>query len=195
MSKLNPEWYELQASRWFDESTTDSQRSKVYTSERCLVCYCQNFKIPYRKFESLEEISEFVNKLIQSAWVTKRWGKQKPVTILESKRSRICYAKHISREIYMHPTMMNIFIVLHELAHILKGSIFGYACNSHGRFFARTYLELVEHLMGSKIKKEMKRQYIRNNVKSTPVIYYSPEVLSKLQERGRQLAAGIHSEK
>ena len=190
MSKANPEWFELSKERWTEKSEDgwvqfrDSQKQKVYDSEWCLRNFLSNHNIKVKEFESLEEISKYVNKIAQSAWAKRRWGRQNLIKVVECKRKNESYARKCTNTIAMNPSMWSEVYVLHELAHIL--SVFG---TSHGRHFCRTFLELIEHILGSEAKKALKKQFVCHGVKSTPLIEYSEETKKKMQERGRKLAA------
>ena len=73
MSTKNPEWYELPKKQWIKlredgyTSYRDSQKQKLYDAENSFKSCCFNGE--NTKFFSIEEISQYVNKLVKSAWV------------------------------------------------------------------------------------------------------------------------------
>jgi len=182
MSKKYPEWFEIPISKWYDSPTTkmsarDSQRQKLYDAE-----YNISIKLKIQKrnpsFNSIEEIQKFVTKLTSSKWFTKRWDLEanyishvivKPLTRKSS--NMIAYA-HFNK-IYFTPEAMNTQIVLHELAHIITPCSFKIA--SHGRYFVKTYLELIKHILGPEAHKIFIQEFKRWRVKYSRKHQLSPE--------------------
>jgi len=187
MSAKNPEWYELPKKSWIElnsegtwDSFRDSQRQKLYDAEDR---FRNRFREQNPKFSSIEEISQYVNKLAKSAWAIKRWGSlEHDIIVKEGKFGTGGSAKRYGLIITLSQWGWNKVVVLHELAHL-----FSYYGTSHGRHFARTFLELIEHEMGPDARKALKEAYKCHGVKSNPIPQYSEETKTKMRLRGHTL--------
>jgi len=186
MSLENPQkslaWYKLPAKRWTEIGSDgcitrrDSQRQKVYSAEDNLKRLYQEVNI---EFSSIEEISQYVNKLVRSTWAIRRWGKPRnTIQIIENKKVRgACWARGINLSITLSRWGWNKMVVLHELSHLLSN----YGA-SHGRHFVRTFLELVKHELGYDIQKALKKEYKRYGVRYLPKRELSEETRKKLRQ-------------
>jgi len=172
-------WYELPEKRWRNDlkyrSFRDSQRQKLYNAES-IVKYKMGES--NTKFSSIEEIQKFTNKLVSSAWIKKRFKKQNEIHVILLKKGTP-YAQY--NGIYLPLLSWNMLVVLHEISHVLHrhGLIPGV---SHGRYFARIYLELVGHIMGPDVMKMLKEQYKIYKVKYLPKRELSEETREKLRQ-------------
>lgn len=189
MTKKNPEWFELGTSCWAEtkedgyRSFRDSQRQKLYDAEYRFALMMWPGMGDRPTFKSIKEIQEFADKFMKSAWVHRRFGHQRPVIIRE--HANLCDAWRGDRSIRLAKWGWCISIVLHELCHILVPGNFG---NPHGRFFCRLFLEVIEHKLGSRARKLLKKQYQFYGVKHSSKPQYSEEAKLKMKLRGQELA-------
>jgi putative metallohydrolase (TIGR04338 family) len=192
MSKANPDWYELPKEQWQEKNEDgrriwrDSFQSKLYDAERGFRNRFWNHKGGCPRFESIAEIQKYVDKIMSSAWITRRFGSQKPVTVFERiGGDQSCDANKGMRRIRMAKWGWNPVVVLHELAHILNPTGYG---TPHGRFFSRILLELITWKFGDEARKCLKARYQYQGIKCNPHPAYSEETRKKMRERGRKLA-------
>jgi putative metallohydrolase (TIGR04338 family) len=163
MSEKNPQWYELPRERWQADprrkSYRDSQKQKLYDAESVAKFHLNDIRT---KFSSIEEIQKFVNELLSSAWIKKRFGDNKCEVRAARKNQHDAYARmsYISLPKWAWTKM----VVLHEVTHILTR----YYEGSHGRYFARAFLEIIEHVLGHAARIVLKKQYRVYNVKHNP---------------------------
>jgi len=174
-------WYELPPERWRNNSDqyleNDSQRQKVYDVEYAAGGTIQITLDGNKLFSSLEEIQKFVDKLTASSWFIKRFG-QHSIKV-ENKTGRGAHAQICSSTIRFSKHSRRMMIVLHEVAHIAKKLGAG---SHHGRFFARTFLELVEHIIGKEAAKILKGAFKKGRVKYLPKRQLSEETREKLRQ-------------
>ena len=195
MSKSSLEWYELPPSRWQEMSSVregersyrDSQREKEYTAESKFnrKFFGESKQGVFRHehvFSSIEEVREYVYKLIGSAWLKRRWKLEKVPKIELITKAGFAYVQY--GNIFLGQRALKQTTVLHELAHVLAPSKYG---TPHGRFFARTLLELVGHELGDEARKCLKKQFSICGVKSNPKPQYSKEGLEKMKQNGKRL--------
>lgn len=197
MSQKYPEWYELPRERWRINPDIpwerDSQRQKVYNAED-YTKYRINSELKSNLyiFSSIEEVQRFVDKLTASAWIRKRYGLHKIVV----KNTGGTWARGglsgCIRLPFRNKWSHNIMVILHELSHCIGKRGIG-AC--HGRFFARSFLELVGHVLGSGARKILKEEFKNHRVKYTPRKQFSPEAQKALKERGKKLYQGLQEQK
>lgn len=189
-------WYKLQAGRWKERGNKgdpiwrDSQRQKVYDAERYLRNHCKNEGLRSQinrntEFSSIKEIERYIDKLLKSAWFIRRWGKRENPTIVEI-QGHTATAWSAQNKIDLPRWGWNKVVVLHELAHIVH--MFG-SGTSHGRYFCRTLLELIEHELGLEARRFLKKRYTTTRVKSTPHPIYTVATILKKKEHGQKLAA------
>jgi len=209
MSTKYPNWYELpreetsirHVEQWDPEygewritgktykapSWRDSQRQKIYQAETLAeLSYLQNEEgSEIIKFTSADEIREYVFKVIQSRWMVRRFGTV-DLPDVQTKKTSTAYSSKVNGCINFPPTWSwDQLTVLHEISHWVHPYDYG---TSHGRFFARTFLELTGHEIGPVFRRVLKKAYREWNVKFTPFPAYSKETLEKKQQLGRQLA-------
>lgn len=171
-------WYELPEKRWRNNPNqlfeNDSQRQKLYDAESLAKIH---YKPLAKTFSSLEEIQKFINKLTAEAWFRKRFG-QYSITV-KGKKGYGASARRADNTVWFSNYSRSIFAVLHEVAHIAKKRFAGAA---HGRFFARTVLELVEHVIGVEAAKILRDIYKKGRVKYLPKRELSEEAREKLRQ-------------
>jgi putative metallohydrolase (TIGR04338 family) len=214
MSTKYPDWYELPKERWqehqivewgkWDEEAEetvmirqkhrfwrDSQRQKVYDAENGAKYYYGRGRKEssisgnqIRDFDSLDEIRQYVEKVLRSTWIVKRFGHLKmPTIVMTSDRSAYC--RKADQTLNFPKWSWDQVVVLHEISHWIHPTGYG---TPHGRFFARTFLELTGHEIGPEFRKVLKERYKFYRVRSSPFPVYSEETLKKKQEIGRRLA-------
>lgn len=179
MSQKYPEWYKLPAWRWKNKKDgfceRDSQRQKVYDAQSTARYSCNPLA---EDFPSLHKIQGFVDNLITSIWFRKRFGYQSPI-IVKSRGGSGADACRAKNTIRFSKNWRNMLTVLHEVAHIAKKSGTG---SAHGRFFARTLIELVNHVVGEKAAKILKGEFKYGRVKYLPKRELSEETRKKLRQ-------------
>ncbi len=206
MSAKYPEWYELPKERWQETSIQsvqewnyhsgwmatgetrrerswrDSQRQKLYDAENMAIVRYSRDKI--KTFSSLNAIDKYVRALLESKWIVRRFGKQ-PLPKIVSTSNRCAYSCIATRRLNFPEWSRNEVVILHEVSHWVH--LYGYG-TAHGRFFARTFLELTGYMIGAKFRTLLKQAYQQHGVKSTPYPAYSEETLEKKRQLGKQLA-------
>lgn len=151
----------------------DSQRKRLYDAERVLP--------KGRIFSSIEEMQSYVDRLVRSAW----FGKQchaKEITILLGRSGTAATASDYGSRIKMPKWAWNEHILLHEVAHLMANRIYGLGVAGHGREYARTYVILVQHMMGKEAGDLLKKSFREHKVK-----YSLPR--KPMTEEQRQAAA------
>lgn len=186
MSIKNPNWYELPKKRWEERTNTgertwrDSQKQKLCDAESCFRNHTEG-----RKFNSLAEAQAYADKFLKSAWVERRWGKQDKITI-EEIPSGDASARKCAKKIWLPRSWaFNEVVLLHELCHIVHPYGTGV---SHGRYFARSFLEAIGHKLGKDNKQRLRKEYIRYGVKCTPRPVYSDEARRNMRRHGLKMA-------
>lgn len=179
MSQEYLEWYELPAKRWKSDPKSywekDSQRQKLYDAESSAKVWDSDLA---KNFSSIEEIQKFVNKLISSAWFKKRFG-QTSIAVKSKAGFGADACGKTTGLIRFSLYSRSMLTVLHEVAHIIKKSGAG---GSHGRFFARTLLELVEHIVGIEAARMLKKKFKQERVKYLPRRELSAETREKMRQ-------------
>jgi len=155
----------------------DTQRQKLYDAEQHAGVRIRTELDEIEVLSSIENIQKFVNKLTVSAWFRKRFG-QHFITV-KSKRGYGASAQLCSNTIRFSKYSRSMIIVLHEIAHIVKKPGAG---GAHGRFFARTLIELVEHVVGKGAAKILKEHFKEGRVKYLPKRELSEETREKLRQ-------------
>ena len=177
----NLKWYELPAKRWAERDNEgwhifrDSQRQKVYNSERQLRDY---FADKNTKFYSIKEIDHYVGKLLKSAWFIRRWGKREKPTIIEIEGTT-AWGWKMQNKMALPRWAWNKVVVLHELSHVIRVDNSG---TSHGRYFCRTLLELIGHELGIEAGRCLKKRFVVRGIRSTPHPVYSEATKIKKKE-------------
>lgn len=192
MAKECLAWYELPKERWKNEGRPywerDSQKQKLYDAEQYakykIMDGCAGNEIN-KEFESLEEIKVFVDMFTKTKWFIERFnwrGKDKGedcnVIIKDKPRGGGADAHRLSGTIRISLASRHMMVVLHELAHIIQPSGYG---ASHGRFFARAFLEMVECIIGKKSAKILKQEFKKERVKYLPKRKLSEATREKLR--------------
>ncbi len=176
-TKKYPVWYKIPHKRWKHNPTgfceRDLQRQKIYNASD----YARGSNPDLRKnFIMLCDIQKFTNALTSTAWYRKRFGVQQlKVGACRTDAS----ARRCDSIIRFSETWRSMLTVLHEIAHIARHSGTGAA---HGRFFARTLLALVEHVVGKEAADVLKKEFKRERVKYLPRRVLSKETKEKMRQ-------------
>jgi putative metallohydrolase (TIGR04338 family) len=156
----------------------DSQRSRLYKAEHII-------RYSGRGFDSIDEIQEYTNKLLNSAWFKKRFT-AKRIFVAKGRHDTSAWANSHTREISMPTwTWGSEAVVLHEIAHILCDDKHGSdKVSGHGREYARILVELVDHCMGKDCGKVLRDSFKKHGVKySLPRKPMTPEQRAAAVER------------
>jgi putative metallohydrolase (TIGR04338 family) len=135
-------------------SLRDTQKSKVYTSERT-VSYS-------KKFETMDEVNAYVARIVRSAF----WKKMKGahyIHVKDGRGLRNAYAYDWGT-IALPKWARHEVVILHELSHTLVNFDNYNNVPSHGREFASMFLKLVKRYMGKQSHDELKRAFKTNHV-------------------------------
>lgn len=196
MAKKCLAWYELPAERWKNNKERkywerDSQRQKLYDAEqhaKWKIMEGEAGSEVNREFDSLEEIQTFVDMLTKTKWFIERFswrGKDNPepeacvIIVKDKPRGGGADAHYWSRTIRISLASRHMMVVLHEIAHVVSSSAYG---ASHGRFFARIMLDMVECVIGKKSAKILKEAFKKYRVKYLPKRELSEETRKKLSQ-------------
>jgi len=148
----------------------DSQRSKVYRAEDTVT-------VPeaLERLETVEEMQAWVDKIVRTRW----WRVYKLPSASKAKHRAgrlISYGKITVKDgrarrsasgwrgsIKMPKWSRTKLIVLHEVAHAIQTE-----SPSHGRQYARIYLDLVTRFIGPEAGRQLKAAYVKHHVRSNP---------------------------
>jgi len=145
------------------ERARDSQRSKVYRSERFL-------QVGGNRYETVSEMQAYVDKLVQSAWFRRRWPTltRNGIEVRDGRGRRIACAERSWGRLIIRMPMWSRSeaVILHEVAHHCSDEAHGtMGVAAHGWQFASTLHELVAHKMGKEKGDALKKSFRENKVK------------------------------
>lgn len=132
----------------------DTQKSRVYKSEWASKFYEFKQTIPN---DELQEWTE--QNILSKSWFRKRYGNRYPKVELGRSRG----AAWGSSRITLGVRMRNPWVICHEVAHTLTTQYGG-----HGPEFTRTFLFLIERVVGKEQAAELERNMRANRVKIKP---------------------------
>jgi len=166
------EWYQTPLWKWREDRNEcgrcqepiDFQMARAYRAENFLKVHA----VKGRSFKSIEEIQEYVDALLSTAWFTKRFGTGWKVTAsvkgagwaYGGPRGHKCGGMRLPAG-----WAFEEWVVLHEMAHAVTPSAAG---GRHGRYWARMYMELVRYRMGVRVGELLKQAFKAEGVKSSP---------------------------
>ena len=178
MSKQYPEWYELPSERWRNNDDQwleqDSQKQKLYDAEASAFVWDAAFQ---KRFSSIEEIQKYIDKFTRSAWFRKRFGQHS--ILVKCRKGYGASARRMDSTVRFSEHCWNMISVLHEVAHIVKEPGAG---SAHGRYYARTLLEFVNHVCGKEAADTLKKEFKKYRVKYLPKRVVSEEAREKLRQ-------------
>jgi hypothetical protein len=132
----------------------DTQRKRVYKAEHDSSFYEFKQTIPS---DELQEWTE--NNILSKPWFRKRYGNRYPRVELGRSRG----AAYGTSLIRLGVRMRNPWVICHEVAHTLTTGDPG-----HGAEFTRTFLFLIERVVGKEQAAELERNMRANGVKIKP---------------------------
>jgi putative metallohydrolase (TIGR04338 family) len=138
----------------------DFQRQKCYDAENSIR---NGMLVNNNRLETVEEMQAFVDKICSYKWFKDRWG-NKSITVKPGQRRRRAGGHYGRSFITMPIWSRSTLIVLHELAHAITPYDTG---GGHGRYWAATYLELVEKVMGKPDFLVLRESFKAHGVKYT----------------------------
>jgi putative metallohydrolase (TIGR04338 family) len=159
------DWWKVPVEKWFRKHqpacSKDAQRNRLYKAEKVL-----REQTGMRTFQTQQEMQRYINKLQRSIWFGKRFPRYVrvtiPITVSSTKHLKHPFARGGHIYIPLNPYYYNEAVVLHELAHVICPDK---RMQSHGRWFARCYLELVKRCMGIEAHAALKQSYREHSVK------------------------------
>jgi putative metallohydrolase (TIGR04338 family) len=134
------------------KANPDKQRQRLYDAESIVPAG--------RTFETVAECQAFIDKVLASAFVRRRWGLH-AIEVLDGRGHR--NATGGSGAIQAPKWARNEAVLSHELAHCLAGSH-----AMHGPQFARVRLELTGHIFGAEVRAGLLKSYRGHRVKMAP---------------------------
>jgi putative metallohydrolase (TIGR04338 family) len=157
----------------------DSQRSKVYRSERVL----RQFANP---LPTITDIEKFITKEMSRKRIIDKYPDAVRSIVVADGRGRRRACAYGGRQISMPKWSRNTHIVIHEVAHIISARHYGHQIAGHGWEYCSVYLDLVRHIMGVEAFETLKQSFKDHKVKfSEPKKRkpLSPEMRAALAER------------
>jgi putative metallohydrolase (TIGR04338 family) len=104
-----------------------------------------------RTFATVKEVRRYVDDLLCEEWFQWTWPSVLAVNVeRRSNGATWSYADDVTMTISLAPSGLNERMVLHELAHLCVGTIYG-----HNARFCRSYLTLVRRQMGFHVYGEL----------------------------------------
>lgn len=191
-------WFEHPYKHWRNYGEEDApfperdfQRRRCYDAERLFINLLETqLKYTPKRYESVEEIQALVNKICSYAWFKRRWYPSetftpaKKVISVKDGRGRKRAGGGYKTLWYGYITIpiwaRDEIVILHELAHAITPPSTG---GCHGRFWARTFLELVGHVVGWDEAKLLRDAYKKYKVKYNPRRRLSVEAKAAARER------------
>jgi len=141
--------------------TRDSQRKKLYEAESVVLG---------KNLPTMPEVEKYVAKVTRSDW----WKKHHkyPTYPVEVQDGRGCRAYAFGMTRMKFPKWSrHEEVILHELAHLVVHSHYGYyGAAGHGKEFAKILLLLVKRFMGKEEYEKMKASFKTYHIKHTCTI-------------------------
>lgn len=112
---------------------TDYQQKRVYAWEREAIAPHDKGNIP---FDQVQSIIDYI-------WTNEGWKYPPKVKLLSGHEKRGAWARGNRHGIWIRPTGLPTWVLLHELSHALTSSEVEGFCGRHGKTFVGVYLRLV----------------------------------------------------
>ena len=138
----------------------DFQKSKVYAAE-------SDMSEKGARFESVQDIQQFVDKICGSRWFRNRFGRVIRIVVRDGRGRRSACGKGWNNidgryGIIKLPRWSRYTkYILHEIAHVVMPG----NTPAHGREFAKILLQLVARWMGNEAAQELRAAYRQRGVK------------------------------
>lgn len=145
-----------------DGSKRDTQCSRLYAAEKLIETIGE-------RVDDMEVLTAFVNKVIASAPIQRRYGKVLngwPVKIGDGRKQRNALGDF--EGIDMPRWSRSRAVVLHELAHTIKERLYGVQAAGHGPEYASVLLTLVRFGMGVEAHQRLKIGFATHKVRFAP---------------------------
>lgn len=156
----------------------DFQRQKAYRAENSV----RYQMINNNRYDSIEEIKKRVDKICSYKWFKDRWGERNVKVIYKSKGSAL--GNYGIGYIKLPKWAWNDLVILHELAHAITPPETG---GQHGRYWAATFLELVEKVMGKADYIILREAFKKNDVKYKQKRRLSEETKIKMRSHMEEI--------
>jgi|694.fasta_scaffold83389_12 putative metallohydrolase (TIGR04338 family) len=140
----------------------DSQRKKVYTAE--VEAFDHDKKTDDPTFREVKAVEKFVKKVFSMKRVQKEWPKTNWLPRVKDGRGCRNAIAHGSGAISIPVWARREWVILHELAHIITARHY-YGAAGHGWEFCKTYLRLVEIVMGKEAFLALEKSFLKHGVK------------------------------
>lgn len=134
----------------------DFQRLRVYKSEWGCTFYKYEQTIENHDLQSWAE-----KNVLGRSWFRKRWGNQYPLIELGRSGGRAYTGFFIESRITLGVRCRNPWVMCHEIAHLITS-------DHHGPQFARTFIFLIERVVGKEQAAELEAKMRFNRVKIAP---------------------------
>lgn len=170
------EWYEQALWKWREDRNhealnyggyceRDSQKQRCYDAERQSLIRSVGKIIP-----NIADVQDYVDRLCLTEWFVKRFGAGWTIEVIDHTRGRRwAWGSHRggkSGRIKLPEGWARCeAVILHELAHAITPHTTG---GRHGRYWARTFLELVRFRMGLSAYNALKAMFKGHRVKHGP---------------------------
>ena len=142
----------------------DNQRKKVYDAE--VEAFDYDLKTDEPTFREVKAVEKFVKKVFASKRVQKEWPKATWAPRVKDGRGRRNACAFGGSAIAVPIWARREWVILHELAHIITSREYaGTAKAGHGWEFCKTYLRLVEIVMGKEAYLSLEKSFLKHGVK------------------------------
>ena len=180
----------------------DNQKSRLYAAEREAYGGLWNSK---PDFKTMQECQEFLDKVFKAKVFQRHYPMADGLNILlrPGKRARRAYATiHVKDGVRYNSITLPLatrrkWVILHELAHHIANMTTKGGDYTHNHHFASIYLDLVGTFLGGPAKRELKRAYVRNKVRTVEKkpSSHSEEHRKMLSERMKAINAAKKANK
>lgn len=152
------------------ERQRDSQRSKVYASERIAWAKYED-KRAQAKFDGVQDAQKYVDRIMASKWFQTNYPDLKRITVHLYAGQSMSYCRMWTRnaaDIHLAEGWgFTAKVLVHELAHALSKSKFGMDIAGHGREFAKVYIRLTRRQFGAEAAIALRESFKEGKVKKT----------------------------
>lgn len=162
------EWYDQPHWRWREdrddlnkELEQDRQKTKAYKAESF------QHQEAGSKFSSVEEAQAYLDQIVSSNYFRNRWGYVRHVEVQAKSHGHANgeFSADGRCRVLLPAWAMVDWVLLHETAHALTPPETG---GGHGRFWARSYLELVSFAVSREQGFKLKSAFQRGGVSFSP---------------------------
>lgn len=142
----------------------DSQRKRVYDAEA--EAFSHDKKTDDPTFRELKAVEKYVKRVFSRKRVQKEWPRANWLPKVKDGRGCRSALAHGSSAISIPIWARREWVILHELAHIITSREYaGVDKAGHGWEFCKTYLRLVEIVMGKEAFLSLEKCFLKHGVK------------------------------